>query len=137
MLCSNDLLSCGELITLMSKEIRFSTLSGVTPVTLLYLLQMMKKKAAALFPEHIHRKSKKISIPLTHIQFKVISWLKNNKNNPLIKTPHKLFKIFTIAIMERYSLKIYKSRKTLQPEVSESCPYLTAFNFILVCFVNL
>ena len=51
-------------------------------------------------------------IPLMHIRFKVISWLKSNKNNSLIKTLYKLFKIFTIATMELKDLKVPKNIAT-------------------------
>lgn len=49
---------------------------------------------------------------MMHIQFKVISWLKSNKNNSLIKTLYKLFKIFTIATMELKDLKVPKNIAT-------------------------
>ena len=62
-------------------------LSGVTAVILLIFVEDDEKRASALSQDHMYRKSKKISISLKHIQFKVISWLKGNKNTPLIKIP--------------------------------------------------
>ena len=47
-----------------------------------YFLLLVKKRNIALFPGHIHRKSTKISILIKHIQFKVVSCLKCNKNTP-------------------------------------------------------
>lgn len=48
LLCSNDLLTCGKLMTLMSKEIRLFAFSGVTAVALLIFVVDDEKRAAAL-----------------------------------------------------------------------------------------
>ena len=48
LLCSNDLLTCGKLMTLMSKEIRLFAFSGVTAVALLIFVVDYEKRAAAL-----------------------------------------------------------------------------------------
>ena len=47
MLCSNDLLPCGESVTLMSMEIRLSAFSEVTAVTLLIFVVDHEKRGAA------------------------------------------------------------------------------------------
>ena len=39
-----------------------------------------KKRTIALSLECIHKRNTKISIPLEHIQFKVISYIRSNKN---------------------------------------------------------
>ena len=47
LLCSNDLLPCGESVTLMSMEIRLSAFSEVTAVTLLIFVVDHEKRGAA------------------------------------------------------------------------------------------
>ena len=49
MLCSNDLLPCGESVTLTSMEIRLSAFSEVTAVTLLIFVVDHEKRGAAHF----------------------------------------------------------------------------------------
>ena len=87
-----------------------------------------EKRTVALPPEHIHRKSTKISIPLKYIQFNVISHIKK------IKILYKSLKILTVATMELYLLKIYATPKKLPPEASEYYSYLTASIFTLFYF---
>ena len=89
-----------------------------------------EQRTVAFSPEHIHRKSTKISILLKPIQFKVISYIKSNKST------HKSMEVFIIATLE---LSLYwmftKFRKKLQQEVSEDCPFLTASTFSFFCFI--
>ena len=89
-----------------------------------------EQRTVAFSPEHIHKKSTKISILLKPIQFKVISYIKSNKST------HKSMEVFIIATLE---LSLYwmftKFSKKLQQEVSEHCPFLTTSTFTFFCFI--
>ena len=67
-----------------------------------------EKTTFSLFPDHIHKKTTKIFIPLKHIKFNVIfyKW-------EVIKTPHKLLKTSTIGTTELSLLTTYKVPKKI------------------------
>ena len=65
------------------------------------------KRTVALFPEHIHRESTKISISLRHFNLKLFHIQK------VIKALLKSLKIPTIATKELYLFKFYKIPKSI------------------------
>ena len=74
-----------------------------------------EKRTVPLSPEPIHRKSTKVFIPLKHLQFKVISYIKCKK------TPDKSLQVFTIATMKISLFNIYKICKKIDLKPNILC----------------
>ena len=93
------------------------------------LVAVGEKITVALSPEHFQRKSTKLSITLKHIQFKVNSYIKRDKNTPWI-----IKNIYYRNNEDLFIKDLQSFPKKLKPEVSEHCAYLTAPIFTLFFF---